>query len=155
MTYFGTCRQDNHGSKSFFNTDEHSRNIYYTVIYCQKLFGDEQTLYFVRSSFGVKKFDIKVKKRWVEVRQHVCTSRWGWNSQFIPWIYLNVTTNAYAQVLKPHGYKACLVGFTNSWKLSNIAYGIWIHLWKQFGGAWAHNRCVQALGKFKIALLCT
>ena len=57
--------------------------------------------------------------------------------------------------LVPPRNKACLVGFANSWKLSNISYNIWIHHWKQIGGAWAHNRCVLSLGKFKIALLCT
>ena len=45
MMFFWACRHDNRWSKCFFNTGKHSRNVYYTIIYCRKLFGGEQTIY--------------------------------------------------------------------------------------------------------------
>jgi len=34
MAFFEACSLDNHWSKSFFYTGEHSRNVYYTTRRC-------------------------------------------------------------------------------------------------------------------------
>ena len=45
MRFIEACSLENHWSKSFFNTGKHSHNVYYTVMRCASMFGDEQTTY--------------------------------------------------------------------------------------------------------------